>query len=328
MRLTQLAEPLSNGYQCAVCQWHCALAPGQVGRCLVRTGREEGIAVDNDGLISAAQVSMIEDHRLWHMLPGTSVLAVGSWGYAFPADQQHGQYARIPGDAAQRRQLAPERVGLFALERLCRGVVWAFGEPAVAHEYVLDVLSLARANSRYTALLTTGFLTIAALDQLGGYLDAINLDLRAFDDGAYARLTGIEQWRGILEVATHARQHWNCHMEITTRLHPGVNDTAEQVEALAGWIRDSLGAHTPWHVLPGNVGAAAAASVNRARRIGHEHGLQFIYGADPYQATLCPSCNVVVIDRTPQGTRVVALDESCCANCGFDLHVRTSIFKR
>jgi pyruvate formate lyase activating enzyme len=328
MRLTELVEPIADGqWRCGVCQWRCGLGPGEAGRCQVRVGGEAGIAVLNDGLISAAQVGPIEDHRLWHLLPGTQVLALGGWGYAFPADQQRGQYAKIPDDESKRRRLEPDRAASFALEKLCRGVVWSYSDPSVSQEYVRDLLQLSRASSRYTALVTSGYLTVAALDQLGHYLDAINLELRAFDDAAYARLAGVEHWRGILEVAAHARERWSCHVEVTTRLHPNVNDAPEQVQALAAWIRDTLGPNAPWHVLPGDAGAAAAASVARARRLAHEAGLHFVYGSEPSQNTTCPSCGFVVIERGASGARAIGLEGGSCASCGAELGIRMSIFK-
>jgi pyruvate formate lyase activating enzyme len=329
MRLTELVESIGDGrYRCGVCQWRCALALGEAGRCLVRAGAEDGIAVLNDGLISAAHVGPIEDHRLWHLLPGTQVLTLGGWGYAFPADQPRGQYANAPEDESKRRRLEPDRAANFALEKLCRGVVWSYSDPSVAHEYVRDLLQLSRASSRYTALVTSGYATLESLDQLGHYLDGINLELRAFDDAAYARLTGVEHWRGILDVVAHARSRWGCHIEVTTRLHPNVNDSPEQVQALAGWMRDTLGPHTPWHVLPGDAGAAAAATVARARRLAHEAGLHFVYGPEPGQNTSCPACGVVAIERGASGTRATGLEGGRCAACGADVGVRASIFKR
>jgi pyruvate formate lyase activating enzyme len=329
MRLTELVEPLADGrWRCGVCQWRCELAPGETGRCLVRVGSDAGIAVINDGMVSAATVGPVEEHRLWHFFPDTSVLSIGSWGYAFPADQQRGQYAQIPEDESKRRRLEPERAAAFALERLCRGVVWTYSDPSVAHEYAMELLQFSRASSRYTALVTSGYMTIAALDQVGHYLDGLSVDLRAFDDAAYRRLAGVEDWRGILDVMAHARQRWNCHIEVTTRLHPNVNDGVEQTQALASWIRDTLGPHTPWHVLPGDAGAGAAATVARARRLGHEAGLHFIYGPETGQSTSCSSCGTTVIERGAKGTRIVGLDGGNCASCGTDLHIRTSIFKR
>ncbi len=329
MRLTTLAEQLGGGARrCDVCQWRCVLGPGETGRCLARINEAEGIVALNDGLVSGASIGPVEDFRLWHLLPGTPVLAIGSWGYAFPADQQRGPYARVPEDAAQRRRLEPERAATFALERLCRGVVWTYSDPSVAHEYALDLLRLARAASRFTAIVTTGYHSLAALDQIGHYLDGMSLEVRAFDDAGYARLAGVAAWRGILEVAARARARWGCHIEVTTRLHPGVNDGQESLAALAGWIRETLGPDTPWHVLPGDAGAAAAAAAARARRLAHEAGLRFVYGADPHQSTICPRCGAVVIARGADGVRTSGLADGGCAACGEHLHIRTSIFKR
>jgi pyruvate formate lyase activating enzyme len=329
MRLTELVAPLTDGrLRCDVCQWQCALAAGETGRCLVRVHTSEGIAALSDALASAANVGPVEDHRLWHFFPGTPVLSVGGWGYALPADQQHGQYARVPEEEARRRRLEPEKVASVALERLCRGIVWAYSDPSVTHEYVLDLLRAGRASSRYTAIVTTGYATPAALDQLGHYLDGISLELRAFDDGAYRRIGGVERWRGILDYAVQAQRQWGVHVEVTTRLHPGVNDAPDVLAAMAGWIRAELGQHTPWHLLPGDAGAEAAAAVARARRAGHEAGMHFVYGPEPGQPTLCPACGVTLIDRASGVTRPSGLDGSQCAACGADSGMRISIFKR
>ena len=103
MRLTELVDQIEPGlYRCGVCQWGCQLAPGQVGRCQVRVGTPAGIEVLNDGMISAAQFGAIEEYRLWHFFPSTQVLAIGGWGYAFPADQQRGQYGELPVEHGTR----------------------------------------------------------------------------------------------------------------------------------------------------------------------------------------------------------------------------------
>ncbi|GAB4113079.1 MAG: radical SAM protein [Roseiflexaceae bacterium] len=328
IRLTQLVEQLDDGrYRCGVCQWRCELGPKDVGRCLIRAGSPTGIAALNDSLVSAATVGAIEDHRFWHFFPSVLVLSIGGWGYAFPTDQQRGQYARLP-EENRRRLLEPERVAAVALERLCRGVIWNYSDPSVAHEYVLDLLRTCRASSRFTGIVSSGYLTIEALDQIGHYLDGINVEVRAFDDSAYRRLAGVDHWRGVLESAAHARSRWNCHIEITTRLHPGVNDTPEQLQGIATWIVEALGAQTPWHVLAGDAGAAAAASVARARKIGRDIGLHYVYGSDASQSTICPHCNSTLIERKGNSVRIVGLEGRTCSTCGNDTGMRTSIFKR
>lgn len=329
MRLTELSEQIDqNRYRCGVCQWRCELTVGEVGRCQVRSATPEGIEVLNDGMISAATFSAIEEYRLWHFFPGTQVLAIGGWGYAFPADQQRGQYGELPADEAKRRQLAPERAANVALERLARGVVWSFSDPSVSHEYVTDLLKSSRATSRYTALVTSGYATLAALEQFGPYLNGLSLELRACDDATYRRLAGITEWRGILELAIQAQQQWGCHIELTTRLHPQVNDAPEQIQAMGTWMRDALGVHTPWHLLPGDAGAAASASVGRARRLAHELGLLYVYGPESGQHTHCANCQAMLIERTGQQGRVVGIDDGQCTACGADAHLRLSIFRR
>jgi pyruvate formate lyase activating enzyme len=102
MRLTELVEHEDSGkWRCGVCQWRCGLAVGETGHCLVRAATAEGIEAQHDGMISAANFGPIEEHRLWHFFPDTQVLAIGGWGYAFPADQQRGR--RGAGAIVSRR---------------------------------------------------------------------------------------------------------------------------------------------------------------------------------------------------------------------------------
>jgi pyruvate formate lyase activating enzyme len=329
MQHSSLATLFDNGVaRCDACQWRCTLAAGEVGRCAVRHGDGEGVVPDNFGILSGAAVGPVEDHRLWHFFPDSLAFSIGSWGSSFPADQGRSPYALLPEDESKRRHLDADRAATFALERLCRGVVWAYGEPAVSFDYVYDILRLSRASSRYTAIVTSGYLTQEALDLFGPYLDGVGLELRAFDDASYARLTGVSEWRGILDIARRARERWNCHMEVTTRLHHGVNTSPDELRALIGWVREALGAHTPWHVLPGDAGSESAAAVARARRIAHEEGLQFVYGPEPGQPTRCPQCGLEAITRDGGVTRLDGVRDGKCSNCGTALGLSSSIFKK
>lgn len=321
-------ETEEGAMQCTACQWRCVLQPDQVGRCQMRMGGPKGIIALNYGLISSAAVSPVEEFRLWHFFPDSMALAIGGWGYTFPLDQKRGPYAHLPKEEAQRRNLPAEKASAFALKQLCRGVIWAYGEPAVSPEYVLDLLKNSRATSRYTALVTTGYLTNDLLDLLGPYLHGISLDLRGFGDLEYERLAGIPHWRSILDIAARAREQWKCHIEVTTRMHPGVNDDPDHVGDLVEWIRQALGSQTPWHVLPGNAGAQAAAAVARARRSGLEGGLLFVYGPEPNQTTRCPACQATLITREGGVSKMIGLDEDGCTNCGFDVDIYRSIFRK
>jgi pyruvate formate lyase activating enzyme len=327
--LAELVAPAAaDATTCLACQWRCTLRPDEFGRCQVRVGVPGGVALLNHGLISGASIGPVEDHRLWHFLPDSIALAIGGWGYATVADQGRAPYAKIPDDPAKQRKLDADKAATFALERLCRGVVWAFGEPAVNHEYVRGLLQLSRASSRYTALVTTGAMTVEALDQLGHYLDGLSLDLRGFSESSYARLGGLPHWQEVLAVAERARTRWKCHLEVTTRIHAGVNDGVDELRSLIGWVKQALGEQTPWHVLPGDAGSETAAATTRARRLGHEGGLQYVYGPEANQQTRCPNCHHTLITRTNGVARLVGLSGPNCANCGHDTKIHLSIFKQ
>ncbi len=328
MQIAQFAAPVGDGrLRCEACLWQCELHAEELGRCNVRVAREGALVMLNHGLISGANVGAIEEHRLWHFFPDTLTLSLGSWGYAFPVDQQRSAYASLPTEQSKQRSLPPEKAAAFALKQLCRGVVWAYGDPAVSAEYALDILRASRAASRYTALVSTGYLTTTVLEQFGPYLDGIALDLRGFGEGAYQRLAGVPHWEAILEGVARIRHRWNVHVEVTTRMHHGVNDDTQDLRALVAWIRRALGEQTPWHVLPGDAGVETAAAVFRARRIGNDGGLNYVYGPEPDQATLCPQCNNTLITRSKGISRVIGVEAGHCTTCGFAPYLRTSIFK-
>ncbi len=327
--LADLVTPTAGGAtQCLACQWGCVLRPGETGRCLVRTGVPGGLALLNYGLVSGASIGPVEDLRLWHFFPESRVMAVGGWGYAAVAEQEGGVYGAIPTDPARLRRLDADRVANVALERLCRGVVWAFGEPAVSHEYVRSLVRLSRAASRYTAMATSGALSLAALDELGHYLDGLRFELYGFSAASYAHLAGLPDWQATLAMVEHARQRWGCHIEVVTHIHPGLNDTPDELRAMGNWIGTALGPQTPWHILPADEQPATLAAADRAHAFGQTLGLAYVYGHAPDQPTCCNACGAILITRTNGNARVVGLKDEACANCGQAINVRRSIFKK
>ncbi len=323
MRPSLFQAPLPQEVRrCDVCQWRCELAPGETGRCGVRLHHAGSIQSEADGVVSAATIGPIEDQRLWHFFPDAQVFNVGSYGTPILTEQA-AQYGQLPEPAA-RRQLPAERVADFAQQRLCRGVVWAYNDPAVTLEWTLDGLKLARAGSRFTAVVSSGYFSSEAIEAIGPYLDGIRLDLLGFSDQAYVELGGIQEWQGIMAGAEWLRERWNTHIEVSLRLHAGVNDRETEIETLARWMREKLGALTPLHLLSrdGQPTWEHLADVARAA------GLEFVYGPDPDQPTRCPQCRWVVIERSAGPTQLTGVSGEVCESCGTSLGLRTSLFRR
>ncbi len=216
--------------RCDVCSWCCTLAPGDAGRCRVRRHHGDTIACETDGLVSAALIGPIEDHRLWHFFPDTHAFSVGSFGTPLVAQPATPYTVAPPGGA---RELAPERVADFAQQRLCRDVVWAYNDPAVTLEWTLDGLKLARAGSRFTALVSSGFFSAKRSWRLVPTSTAYGLTCWDGRIGPNLELGGLRNWQSNLEGAAWLRTHWNTHIEVYVPLYAGINDAEREIEGLA-----------------------------------------------------------------------------------------------
>ncbi len=313
----------SGATRCDVCQWRCELLPSAAGRCGVRRNIADVIQNEADELISAAGIKPIEELRMWHFFPDAQSFTIGSYGT--PLRKQTSQYANLPPEGS-RRVISAERIVDTALQRLCRGVMWSYNDPVISLEWLLDGLKLARASSRFTAISSYGFWTPEALLAVGPYLDGLRLDLLGFSDGAYRELGGMgSNWRGVLAAAAKLRTTWNTHIEVTLTLQTGINDAPEDLRALGTWVAGTLGTLTPLHLLlPADRQSDTVAAVAAAR----EGGLHFVYGPEPHQATRCPTCTWVVIERGDGPTETVGVINGMCESCGTPLGLRTSIFQR
>jgi pyruvate formate lyase activating enzyme len=201
-------------------------------------------------------------------------------------------------------------------------------------EYTLDSAKLAQQAGLYTAYVTNGYMTPEALDMLGPYLGAWRVDIKGFNDETYKKLAKITHWRGILEVASRARQKWNMHVEVVTNITPGINDDDEQLKGIAGWIAAELGELTPWHITRFypqrdmlEYPPTPLDTLAHAMDIGREAGLKFVYpgNVDAHDTanTICYNCHNLIVRRDGYHTDVLGLDGSKCKYCGAELNFRT-----
>lgn len=308
----------------------------------MRHNRDGTIQATNYGLVSKADLDRIESRNFYHLFPGARVFSVGGYGLNFPPGPEQARFVETPQSQAARF-LPVERLGHFAIERQCRGVVFSFNEPAIWFEYVLDAAKHIRANGMFTAMTTNGYMTLEALELLGDYMDGFLIEVNAFREASFNTLTGRDNFQKVLEVARRALFKYKSHLEIQTRLVPGVNDSPGEMELLATWIKQGLGANVPWHLSGGFPGARQA--LDRVKEIGLNCGLNYIYlreGApvpaaeEPLAAifdsavngnTYCHRCHSLLIDRRGEEVRVIGLDGTRCAYCEATLAVHNTLWK-
>jgi pyruvate formate lyase activating enzyme len=334
-REAMLYEKVSGGrVRCHVCQWRCLINPGKLGVCRIRVNRDGTLYNMNYAEVSSIAPDHIEKKPLFHFFPGTYALSLGTWGCNFHCKGcQNWEIScmDIPPDS---QQLLPEREIELTRRYNCQGIAWTYNEPTIWLEYTLESARLAKANNLYTVYVTNGYATPEALDTIGPWLDAWRVDIKGFTDGFYQQLAKIPKWRGILDVASRAKDKWHMHVEVVTNVMPAMNDDEEQLKNIAIWIRDNLGELTPWHVTRfhplhefSHLSATPLSTLERAYQIGREAGLKFVYlGNVPgheYENTVCYSCGKLIVRRIGYETEGVGLDGSKCKFCGAELNFRT-----
>ncbi len=226
--------------RCHVCFRHCELEEGAVGFCGGRIAKNGAVTAYNYGRVTALALDPVEKKPLARFFPGRKILSVGSFGCNLrcPFCQNH----EISRPEAARRFartaefLSPQALVELAVRAEDRGnigVAFTYNEPLVGYEYVLDTAGTAKRRGLKTVLVTNGTAELSVLAELQPYIDAMNIDLKGFTEPYYTQVLG-----GSLNMvkAFIARAVQICHVELTTLIVPGENDSEEEIRSLASWI--------------------------------------------------------------------------------------------
>lgn len=314
--------------RCRLCAHHCTIKPSRRGACHVRENREGTLySLVYERLISQA-IDPIEKKPLFHFHPGSTALSVATAGCNLRCSFcQNAEISQLPRDIGRipGREIPAAAVVEAARHHRCRSIAYTYTEPTISYEYVYDISVLAHEAGVANVLVTNGFMSPEMLTEYGPYLDAANVDLKAFRDEFYRNLCGARLQPVLDSLRLMKKQ--GVWLEVTTLLIPGRNDDPAELRDLAGFIVRELGAGTPWHVSRFHptyrlldAPPTPAATLQRACDIGREAGLRYVYvGNLPGlggENTLCPQCGQTVIERF--GFRITArhLRDGRCAHCG------------
>ena len=235
---------------CLVCPHHCSLAEGQYGRCRARKNENGTIISTNYGKLTALMLDPIEKKPLRRFHSGSQILSVGSFGcnLSCPFCQNH-EISMIGESDAAYREMQPEELADMAEQ--CKmygniGVAFTYNEPLIGWEYVRDTARLIHARGMKNVLVTNGTAELSVLEEILPYMDAMNIDLKGFSEDYYQKLGGnLGTVKRFIERT--AGRDANCHIELTTLIVPGENDSEEEMEQEARWIAD-INPDIPLHV--------------------------------------------------------------------------------
>lgn len=231
---------------CPLCVHHCRLEEGQTGICRARANRNGAVRPLNYGRLTALALDPIEKKPLRRFHPGSMILSVGSFGCNLHCPFCQNAEIASAGAETFTRDCSPEQLVQQALRLRSRGnigVAYTYNEPLVGYEYLRDCAVLVRRAGMVNVLVTNGTVEEQPWRALLPLLDAVNIDLKGFTEDWYRRLGGDLDTvkRSILLAAQ------TCHVEVTTLVVPGENDSEEEMRALSAWLA-SVSPDIPLHV--------------------------------------------------------------------------------
>lgn len=324
-----------NKVRCNICPRRCDIPLGKRGYCGTRLNEDGTLYTLIYAKCSSIAVDPVEKKPVFHFYPGSQVLSFGTLGCNLRCKHcQNWQIAHARPDekGSGLTEVCPEYAVDLAKRYDCRGLAWTYNEPTIWFEYTLDSAKLCRGSGLYTIYVTNGYITQEALDMIGPYLDVFRVDIKGFTNELYKKLSNVPDFSPILEAAIRARKKWNMHVEAVTNVIPTYNDDENQLRGIARWIKNSLGVNTPWHVtrfIPylelSHLYPTPTKTLERAREIGFEEGLSFIYVGNvpghPGENTYCPGCGRLVIERLGYSITKYQIQDGKCQFCETDLNI-------
>lgn len=226
--------------RCSVCFRKCVVQEGKKGFCGARIGRDGRMVSLNYGRISSIALDPIEKKPFRHFMPGSVILSVGSFGCnlrcPFCQNSSISWSEEAMNLAAVSRYMSPEELVSLAVDLESRGnigVAFTYNEPVIGYEYVRDASRLLHQHGLRSVMVTNGTASLSVLAELYGLVDAMNIDLKGFTDRYYRKVLkgDLEMCRNFISEAVRM-----CHVELTTLIVTGENDSEEEIRKLSQWI--------------------------------------------------------------------------------------------
>jgi pyruvate formate lyase activating enzyme len=320
-------EPEPGGrVHCYLCPRHCHIGEGQTGFCFIRVNQGGKLYSLGYASPAALQVDPIEKKPLNHFLPGTSVFSMGTAGCNMGCFFcQNWDISKSKSDQVNSTHLPPEDVPLLARQYGCPSIAFTYNEPTIWGEYVVDIARAAREQGMNTVMVTNGYITREAFHDIYDCIDAANVDLKAFTENFYGRIT-LSHLTPVLETLEWLQRETNVWFEITNLLIPEMNDDPKEIGKLCDWVLEHLGPDVPLHFTAFHPDfklrdkpPTPPETLHRAWRIAREAGLHYVYEGNIHGGagdTSCPSCGTVLIRRGWHQVREFRLKGGACPECG------------
>ncbi len=312
----------SVNVRCLLCSHRCVIAPGKTGFCRSRLNEDGILYTLNYASASAVNIDPIEKKPLYHFLPSTDIVSIGTNYCNFSC--KFCQNYEISQFKTTAIRVNPEKLlALIKNEKNCRSLAFTYNEPVIWYEFVKAASEFIKKNGYKTVLVTNGDISPEAFSELAPYIDAMNIDLKAFDKKFYAEICGgsLDAVCATIESAFKR----GIIVEVTNLLIPGLNDSDDMLNALIDFV-SSVSADIPLHFSryhPAylmNNPATSIALLDKAYSMAVKK-LKFVYlgniSAGEKSSTYCPACKNTIIKRNNYACGPVDINSKGeCLFCG------------
>ncbi len=313
--------------ECALCAHRCQVAPGKFGLCGVRENRDQKLVTHVYGEVIAAHIDPIEKKPLYHFLPGSTSFSIATVGCNFRCpfcqNWQISQATKKDREFREGHKLSPEEIVQQARSSGCRSISYTYTEPTIFFEYAYDTGRLGRQAGLANVFVTNGYMTAEALETIKPYLDAANVDLKAFRDETYKKVCGA-RLEPVLESIRLMRK-LGIWVEVTTLVVPGMNDGDDELTDIARFIA-SVSPDIPWHISRfhpdykyTDARATPLTTLKKAFSMGKEAGLEYVYVGNVWgesEDTRCPKCQRLILRRSGFYVEENKIKDGKCPDCG------------
>ncbi len=331
LKLAEWWKPVENNkILCTLCPRYCTIGEGQAGFCFIRQNINNKLYSLGYGRPTGFGLDPIEKKPLNHFYPGTKILSFGTAGCNLGCKFcQNWSTSKARLDDLNSFEASPEEVVATAKSYNAPSIAFTYNDPTIFGEYVIDISKIAREEGIKSVMVTAGYIDKEARKDVYKYIDAANVDLKAFTERFYHKLT-FSHINDVLDTLVWLKNETNVWFEITTLLIPGENDSREEIKAECDWILKNLGDSVPLHFTAfhpdfkmTDIPRTPSSTLTMARNIAMNAGIKYCYVGNVHnkegQTTYCPNCKSVLIERDWHSVNNNKMIDGKCFNCNEEI---------
>jgi len=316
--------------QCKLCPRKCIIRNGGRGFCTVRINRGGTLYTLGYGNPVAVQIDPIEKKPFFHVSPGAKVFSLAVAGCNMRClFCQNWQISQAKPDEVNSYSLSAKDVVDLAIKNNCKFIAYTYTEPTVFYEYMLDIAKLAHQKGIKNIMHSCGYINTEPLKELLKYMDAVNIDLKGFNEDFYRRMGAFAELQPVLDTLKTVKQQ-GVWLEITNLVISGQNDSPGEIRKMCVWIKENLGDEVPLHFIRfmpafklANLPPTPIEKLEEAYNIAKEVGLKYVYIGNvpghPQENTYCPHCGKLLVSRSGYQVNEVNIKQGRCIYCGYKI---------